>query len=114
MDHKRLGQNILHFLNEKGLKQVDLAIGIGSSKQVVNKIIKGKKALLTEELIDISSFLDIDIEYLLNSTHETSTNGKEVMQLLGELSSVEEADFIFKLINELIEVENDLEEYGVI
>ena len=114
MDHKRLGQNILHFLNEQGMTQVELANGIGASKQVVNKIIKGKKALLTEELIEISTFLNVEITQLINSTYEVNINGKESLQLLGELSSEKEAKFIYSLIKELAEVENDLEEYGII
>ena len=42
METEYIGSNILEFLRKQNKTQVDLANGINSSKQVVNKIIKGK------------------------------------------------------------------------
>ena len=55
MDIKQVGMNILFYLKDQNKTQVDLASGLGASKQVINKIIRGKKAIKTSEIIFRSS-----------------------------------------------------------
>ena len=53
MEFAQVGENIQHLLDERGMTQQNLAEALGISKQVVNKIIKGNKAINVKEIAEI-------------------------------------------------------------
>jgi transcriptional regulator with XRE-family HTH domain len=114
MDTMQIGLNILFYLNEQNKTQVDLADGLGASKQVVNKIIKGKKAIKTEELIAISNFLNVSVEDLINGKKLVEEKEIEAVHLYGTIENRDTADFILSLINNLYTMEEELAAHGLL
>lgn len=113
MDVKQVGINILYYLKEQNKSQVDLANGLGTSKQVVNKIVKGKKAIKTSELVAISNFLDVSIEDLIHANNKADHVELEAVHLYGTIESKETADFIISLVENLSIMEEELASHGL-
>lgn len=65
MDFSQVGANIQKELNAKGITQQGLADALGISKQVMNKIIKGNKAINVNELARIAEVLNTSTDTLL-------------------------------------------------
>lgn len=65
MDFAQVGANIQEKLYSKGMTQQSLANALGISKQVMNKIIKGSKAINVNELAKIASVMGITTDELL-------------------------------------------------
>ena len=65
MDFAQVGANIQKQLDIKGLTQQRLADALGVSKQVMNKIIKGSKAINVNELAKIASIVGATTDKLL-------------------------------------------------
>lgn len=114
MNIEQIGTNILYYLNKKNLTQVDLAEGLGASKQVVNKIIKGKKALKTQELIAISKFLDVLITDIIDGENKVEVRELEAVHLYGTIDNPSTADFIISLISNLSTMEEELAAHGLL
>jgi transcriptional regulator with XRE-family HTH domain len=113
MDMNYIGTNILYQLDRKGLSQVDLARGVGSSKQVINKIIKGRKALKIHEVTEIAQFLGIPIQELLRDDIPYEQKHVETALLSGTIEDRETAEFIIKLIGTLSDMEQELAAHGL-
>ena len=65
MEFAQVGENIQHLLDERGMTQQNLAEALGISKQVVNKIIKGNKAINVKEIAEIAQILGVSADDLL-------------------------------------------------
>lgn len=65
MDFAQVGANIQKKLDMKGMTQQGLADALGISKQVMNKIIKGSKAINVNELAKIAEILSTSTDALL-------------------------------------------------
>ncbi len=65
LDFSQVGANIQNELEVKGFTQQSLAEALGVSKQVMNKIIKGSKAINVNELAKIASILGTSTDDLL-------------------------------------------------
>ena len=65
MDFSQVGANIQRKLDIKGMTQQGLADALGISKQVMNKIIKGSKAINVNELAKIAEILSTSTDDLL-------------------------------------------------
>lgn len=65
MDFAQVGANIQNKLDEKEMTQQSLADALGISKQVMNKIIKGNKAINVNELAKIAGVLNTSTDALL-------------------------------------------------
>ena len=113
VDINQVGSNVLFYLKEKNMTQVDLANGLGASKQVVNKIIKGKKAIKTQELVAISNFLHVSVEELINDKNSVEETGLEAVHLYGKIENHETADFILSLVSNLSNMEEELAAHGL-
>ena len=72
MDYTQVGDNIQRFLNGRGMTQQNLAEALGISKQVVNKIVKGNKAINVKEITEIAQILGVSADELL-TVRDTST-----------------------------------------
>ena len=114
MDIKQIGTNILFYLKEQNKTQVDLANGLGVSKQVINKIVKGKKAIKTSELVAISNFLGISVEDLINTEKIVTEQELEAVHLYGKVENRKTADFILSLVSNLSSMEEELAAHGLL
>ncbi|MBP3041493.1 helix-turn-helix transcriptional regulator [Bacillaceae bacterium Marseille-Q3522] len=65
MNFKQVGKNISNAIAERGITQQQLANELGISKQVMSKIINGKKAINVAELSQIASILGSTTDSLL-------------------------------------------------
>ena len=63
---KLVGENILDTLERKKMTQQSLADMLGVSKQVLSKIIKGRKATNVNEITMISKALGVSVDSLIN------------------------------------------------
>ncbi|WP_321006500.1 helix-turn-helix transcriptional regulator [Hungatella sp.] len=73
MDFALVGANIQNKLVEKEMTQQSLADALGISKQVMNKIIKGSKAINVNELARIADILNTSADELLTVGTEPAT-----------------------------------------
>lgn len=64
-DFTQVGDNIQRLLDQRGLTQQSLAEALGISKQVVNKIVKGNKAINVKEIAEIAQVLGVSVDDLL-------------------------------------------------
>lgn len=114
MDVKQIGDNILTYLKEQNKTQVDLANGLNASKQVVNKIVKGKKAIKTSELLAIADFLNVSLEDLVQSKSVDTEVELDSVLLYGKIENKKTADFILSLISNLSTMEEELAAHGLL
>ena len=62
----QVGANIQKHLDLRGMTQQNLADALGISKQVMNKIVKGSKAINVSELAKIASVMGTTADELLS------------------------------------------------
>ena len=86
MDFAQVGANIQRQLDIKGFTQQNLADALGISKQVMNKIIKGSKAINVNELAKIASVV--------------GTTTDELLMVQGEPASVDSLSFMGSVTDE--------------
>lgn len=60
-----IANNVLMLLKKQNKKQQDLAEGIGTSKQVVSKMLNGSRAINAIELSKIAVFLNVSMDVLV-------------------------------------------------
>ena len=83
MDFAQVGANIQEKIVEKGMTQQSLAEALGISKQVMNKIIKGNKAINVNELAKIADILSTSTDSLLTVGDEPVT--EENLSFMGAI-----------------------------
>ncbi|MGI6768845.1 MAG: helix-turn-helix domain-containing protein [Bacilli bacterium] len=71
VNFKQVGENISQAMKIKGMTQKQLADQLGVSKQVMSKIINGKKAINVEELSKIAFILGSSTDMLLSSKNNS-------------------------------------------
>lgn len=69
---RQIGTNIKRELESRGIKQQKLADALGISKQVMNKIIEGRKAINLTEFAKIANALGIATDALLTDEPYTT------------------------------------------
>ncbi|MBE6848004.1 MAG: helix-turn-helix transcriptional regulator [Ruminococcus sp.] len=101
-DFKQVGTNIKRELESRGMTQQKLADALGVSKQVMNKIIKGLKAINVTELAKIAAALGVTTDTLLNA--ETASVPAVSLSFMGKIKTEEEQnkiDFIRSAIDDI-------------
>ncbi len=63
---KLLGQNIKKYREEKGLRQIDIAVALGFSEEYVCRIERGQKYISLRKLFQLTDILQIDFNKLTN------------------------------------------------
>ena len=86
-DFSQVGDNIQRKLDARGVTQQSLAHDLGISKQVMNKIIKGSKAINVNELSKIASILGTTTDELLTVVNES--NNVDSLSFMGNVTSEE-------------------------
>lgn len=102
MDFAQVGANIQKQLNIKGYTQQSLADALGVSKQVMNKIIKGSKAINVNELAKIASIMGMTTDELLTVDGEpVSTESLSFMGSVTDEETREKVNLIRSAIDEI-------------
>jgi transcriptional regulator with XRE-family HTH domain len=97
-----IANNILMRLKEQNKKQVDLADGIGISKQIISKMLNGSRAINAIELRKIAEYLGVTMDTLAklpevpqenNVIHAfmgrvTSEGGKNALAIADKISDM--------------------------
>lgn len=98
----QVGANILKQLNKKGLTQQSMADALGISKQVMNKIIKGNKAINVNELGKIAAVLGVTVdELLLTRADKEQVESINFMGSITDESTLEKVNLIRSAIDEI-------------
>ena len=102
-----IGSNISARLDQLRLSQTDLAEKIGVSKQVVNKIVQGKKAINAVELASIAVVLKCSVDELIKNA-QNQTIADPFLLMMGNVSksnTKEELNFLYHMMDEMIQIE---------
>lgn len=102
---QEVGRRIQEILNERNMQQTELANKLGISKQVLYKILHGKKAINIVEIRKIANALDVRIEKLIPAEEEMSKNENPVLLMMGKVShpnTKEDLQFLDFVMDEII------------
>ena len=66
--NQAMAKNILDILKHQGRKQIELADGIGVSKQILSKMLTGGRGVSAFELKKISEYLNVPMERIMAAT----------------------------------------------
>ena len=98
----QVGTNIQKQLDLKGLTQQSLADALGISRQVMNKIIKGSKAINVNELARIASIMGTTADDLLTVPNEfVSADNLSFMGSITDEETLEKVNLIRSAIDEI-------------
>lgn len=92
-DFTQVGDNIQRLLDQRGMTQQSLAETLGISKQVVNKIVKGNKAINVKEITEIAQALGVPVDDLLKVSDKISV-APESLSFMG---NVQDEDTLQKI-----------------
>lgn len=101
-DFAQVGVNIQKQLDRNGFTQQDLADALGISKQVMNKIVKGSKAINVNELSKIASVIGTTTDELL--TVSSKPDSAESLSFMGDVTdegTLEKISLIRSAIDEI-------------
>lgn len=102
MDFAQVGANIQNKLTEQNMTQQRLADILGISKQVMNKIIKGSKAINVYEISKIAEALHTSTDALLTLSSEPIM--VDSMSFMGDVHDQETRDRINLIRNAIDEI----------
>jgi len=103
---KQVGNNIQEILTAKGRSQQSLADDLGISKQVMNKIIAGSKAINVAEIRKIANMLSVTVDSLL--TIKSDIEPVHNFTFMGQVSNEEtkkKIEFLKTVIDEILMLE---------
>lgn len=101
-DFAQVGANILDKIERKGMTQQSLADALGISKQVMNKIIKGSKAINVNELANIASVIGTTTDELLTVSGEpVSADSMSFMGSVTDEETLEKIELMRSAIDEI-------------
>lgn len=102
MDFAQVGANIQKKLDIKGMTQQGLADALGISKQVMNKIIKGSKAINVNELSKIAQILSTSADDLLTVEAESvAVDNLSFMGAVHDNETLERINLLRSAIDEI-------------
>lgn len=111
MNFAQVGANIQEKLDTRGMTQQSLADCLGISKQVMNKIIKGSKAINVNELAKIADILSTSTDELLTVSGEPAA--AESLSFMGSVHdevTLEKINLIRSAIDEIHMLEDLLDD----
>lgn len=104
---KEVGNNIQRLLNKKAMTQQSLADSLNISRQVMNKIINGAKAINVDEISRIAEVLTTSVDNLLLPAVKVAD--VQEFNFMGKISSVrtkEKISLMNDVIKEILLLEN--------
>lgn len=111
MDFAQVGANIKKRLDTEDMSQTQLAEALGISKQVMNKIIKGSKAINVNELARIAEILNASTDDLLvMNTEPVAVDSLSFMGVIHDEVTRERVNMIRSTIDEIHMLEELLDD----
>jgi transcriptional regulator with XRE-family HTH domain len=105
---EQVGEKITSWLREHNYTQNDLAERLGVSKQVMSKILLGKKSINIKEIQQIAEVMNMPIDQLIGTPIRSNGIQDPVMFMIGNLKNdktKEKLQFLDHVMDELIELE---------
>jgi len=96
-----IGIKIENFLVTNGMTQTDMAERIGISKQVMGKIIHGKKAISLIEIKKIADVMDISVDSLMQSM-SAEKRSEPIFLMMGRAKNPNTSDD-FRFLNHVMD-----------
>jgi transcriptional regulator with XRE-family HTH domain len=109
---QRIGLKIQEYLDQSGFTQAELADRIGVSKQVMHKIIHGKKAINVTEISKISGAIGVTVQELIREDAVPSP-GEPLLMMMGNVSNPNTKDELrrlFHVMDEMVALNKSLRE----
>jgi transcriptional regulator with XRE-family HTH domain len=100
-----VGQNILHVLDKQNMKKADLAKKLNISRQMVQKIIGGQKAINVKEIASIAEALAVTVDALLYPSN-LEMQADASVQFMGKPGQAKDFAFVEKTIREYMKLED--------
>ena len=94
-----IANNILDILRKQGKKQLDLADGIGVSKQTMSKMMNGGRTINAVELKKIADYLKVSMESIMQ-VPEVATETDVIHTFMGRVET-EEAKEALRIADEV-------------
>lgn len=104
-----VGQNIQIVLDRQNMKKTDLARKLNISRQMMQKIIGGQKAINVKEIASIADALAVTVDTLLSPSDLRVQCGSSV-QFMGKAGQPKDFSFIEQTIREYMKLEDRLYE----
>lgn len=101
---ENVGLNIQSYLDQRAMKKTELAKELNTSKQVVQKIVSGQKAINVREISKIAEILETTVENLLVE-HNNPLRAVSDVQFMGSPKTEKDFNFIEKTIREYMKLE---------
>lgn len=105
-----IGNRVLSTLDEKGLKQKDLALFLGTKPSTINGWSKENRNPSSDSIARICEFLGVSFEYLLtgvDTSHTVSAEDEEWLSLIHRLPLKARQSFKDKIEGYLIRMEEE-------
>lgn len=105
---EQVGEKISGWLHEHDYTQNDLADRLGVSKQVMSKILLGKKSINIKEIQQIAEVMNLPIDQLVGTPRRSNGIQDPIMFMIGNLKNdrtKEKLQFLDHVMDELIELE---------
>lgn len=106
---EQVGKKIEMYLKDRNMTQQLLATELGISKQVLNKIIQGKKAINISEITRIAEKLQVSLDELLQLDNHTIA--EPTFSFMGKIKNQSTKDKVL-LLKEAIDEILFLEDYS--
>lgn len=107
---EQIGDKIQLYLEENKMSQTELAEKFGVSKQVMSKIVHGKKAINVIEVSKLASIMNVSFDYLMKYEEHQIIN--PVLVMMGSVSKPNTKDdlrFLDHVMDEMVELTNLLQ-----
>lgn len=108
---EQIGEKISTWLESQGKTQSLIAERMGVSKQVMSKIVNGKKAINIEEITKIAGIIGVTVDELLQLKDAPQVIQEPILFMIGKLEkehTKEGLQFLNHVMNEMIELEEIL------
>lgn len=105
---EQIGEKISKWLQEQNYTQSDLAERLEISRQVMSKIINGKKAINLIEIKQIAEIMNVTIDELIGTSVKANSIEDPIMFMIGKLGNdktKENLRFLDHVMDEMIQLE---------
>ena len=106
--YEQIGEKIAGYLESRGENQSFFVERMGISKQVMDKIVSGKKAINIDEIAKIASCMEVTVDELLRIKESPQVIQEPVLFMVEKLeneNTKEGIRFLNHVMNEMIELE---------
>lgn len=105
---EEIGEKITQFIEKNHLSQQDFADRIGVSKQVMSKIVKGKKATNIEEIEKIADVMSMSVDELIRRKSDKNVIKNPILFMMDKTDhskTRQHLQYLDFVMDEMIELE---------